>query len=109
MSNKLFQDRLLPFIVFVKRSLTIQSDFDLGNQMKLLNNNKQFKKTLDLFDEHQKNNIETCSSLILTQVLKACAQTGDLQRGKIIHNLISSRLKTDSYILTSLIHLYSKF
>ncbi|CAF1283904.1 unnamed protein product, partial [Rotaria sordida] len=38
--------------------------------------------------------------------LKACAQVRDLQRGMIIHRLISSRIKTDCYISTSLIHLY---
>ncbi|CAF5006932.1 unnamed protein product [Rotaria sp. Silwood1] len=97
--------------VFIKHSTTtttIQSKFDLGSKMKSLNDNKQFKKALDLFDKYNKNNIEIYSSFIITQALKACASIGDLQRGSTIHHLISSRIKDDYYILASLIHLYSK-
>jgi hypothetical protein len=108
MLNKLLKHRLSSLIVFIKRSMIIPSDFELGNKMKLLNDNKQFKKTLELFNKHKEKNIETCSSLIITQALKACAQTDDLQRGSTIHNLISSRIKDDPYLLVSLIHLYSK-
>ncbi|CAF5031375.1 unnamed protein product, partial [Rotaria sp. Silwood1] len=98
--------------VFIKRSTTtttttIQSKSDLGSKMKSLNDNKQFKKALDLFDKYNKNNIEIYSSFIITQALKACASIGDLQRGSTIHHLISSRIKDDYYILASLIHLYS--
>ncbi|CAF4341292.1 unnamed protein product, partial [Rotaria sordida] len=46
------------------------------------------------------------SSYIITQALKACTQIGDLRRGSTIHHLIPSRIKDNSYILTSLIHLY---
>ena len=108
MSTKLVNHRLSFLIVFLKRSVNIQSNFDLGKEMKLLNDNKQFKKALELFDKQKKNNIETFSSLTITQALKACAQLEDLQRGSTIHHLISSRIKDDSYILASLIHLYSK-
>jgi hypothetical protein len=93
----------------MKRSMTLRSNFDLASQMKLLNDSKQFKKALELFDKYKENNIETCSNLSIIQALKACAQIGDLQRGSNIHHLISSRIKNDSYILTSLIHLYSNF
>jgi len=109
MSTKLLNHRLSSLIIFVKRSVLIQSDFDLANQMKSLNDNKQYKKALDLFDKHKKNELETFSSFIITQALKACAHIGDLQRGATIHHLISSRIKDDMYILASLIYLYSKF
>jgi hypothetical protein len=108
MSIKFLNHRLSSVIVFVKRSVIIQSNFDLGSQMKLLNDNKQFKKALELFDKHKKNNIETFSSLIITQALKACTHLQDLQYGSTIHRLISSRVKNDLYISASLIHLYSK-
>ncbi|CAF1336518.1 unnamed protein product [Adineta steineri] len=75
--------------------------------MKLLNVNKQFKKTLELFDKYTKNNTKTFSSYIITQALKACTHLGDLERGKTIHrHLISSSTKNDLYVTTSLIHLY---
>ncbi len=100
---------LSSLIVLVKRSVIIQSDLDLANQMKFLNDTKQFRKTLELFNKNRENNnINTCSSTIIIQALKACARLGDLQRGSTIHHLISSRIKNDSYILVSLINLYSQ-
>jgi hypothetical protein len=109
MSIILSNHRFSSLIVFVKRSAIVQSKFNLGIEMKLLNDNKQFKKALELFDKHKKNKVETFSSLIITQTLKASAHLGDLQRGQAIHHLISSRIKDDSHILASLINLYSKF
>ena len=109
MLNKLFNDRTLSRVAFVKRLINISSESDLINQMKLMNNNKQFQKTLELFDKHKKKNLDEYSNLILTQVLKACGGIGDLQRGQTIHHLISSRLENDSYMFTPIIHLYSTF
>lgn len=107
MLAKLLNNRLFTAIVFVKRSIVIQSDFDLGNKMKVLNDNKQYKKALELFDQHKKNNMEISSSMIITQALKACTYLGDLQRGSNIHHLLSLNFKDDSYISASLIHFYS--
>jgi hypothetical protein len=109
MSIILSNHRLLTLIVFVKRSAIVQTKFNLGIEMKLLNDNKQFTKTLELFDKHKINEAEAFSSLIITQTLKASAHLRDLRRGQAIHRLISSRIKDDPYILASLIHLYSKF
>ncbi|CAF1316455.1 unnamed protein product [Rotaria magnacalcarata] len=97
----------LPFPkVFLKRFSNIKSYINLGTEMKLLNDKKQFKKALALFDQHGINNILTLSNFTITQVLKACAHKGDLQRGKIIHNLIASKTKNDIYVSSTLIHLY---
>ncbi|CAF3526467.1 unnamed protein product [Rotaria socialis] len=93
-------------IVFVNRSIIIKSKFDLGIQMKQMNDNKQYEKTLKLFDQHKNTNIDMFSSLTITQILKACAHLGDLQRGLMIYSLISSRMKDDSYISASSIHLF---
>ncbi|CAF0744675.1 unnamed protein product [Adineta steineri] len=107
MSIRLLNLRVLSSLfVFVKRSINVQTNFDLGKQMKLFNDKKQFNKTIELFDKQMKSNTKTFSSLIITQVLKACAHLEDIQRGKTIHQLISSRIKDDSYISASLIHLY---
>ena len=92
----------------MERSASMQSNSNLGNQMKLLNEKKQFRKALDLFDKHSKNNTETLSSLVITQALKACAHLKDLHRGSAIHELVSSRAYDDAFISTSIIHLYSK-
>ncbi|CAF0979125.1 unnamed protein product [Rotaria sordida] len=110
MLNKLVNNRLSFAIFIAKRSAIIKSNANLGDQMKLLNNKKEFKKSLELFDKYkEKNNIEKCSNCIIIQVLKACTEIGDLKHGSNIHNLISPRLKYDPYVLPSLIHLYSKF
>jgi hypothetical protein len=109
MSIKLIDHHLSSLIVLVKRSVIIESDFKLANQMKVLNDAKQFRKTLELFNKNkEKNNINTCSSSIIIQALKACSQLGDLQCGSSIHRLISSRIKNDSWILVSLINMYSQ-
>ncbi|CAF2053409.1 unnamed protein product, partial [Rotaria magnacalcarata] len=92
--------------VFLKRFSNIKSYINLGTEIKLLNDKKQFKKALALFDQHGINNILTLSNFTITQVLKACAHMGDLQRGKIIHNLIASKTKNDIYVSSTLIHLY---
>ena len=106
MLSRMLNHRLPCRITLSKRSVAVRSDLDLGNQMKLLNDQKRFNQALQLFDQYKKNNTETLSSMIITQALKACAQMNDLQRGSTIHYLISSRVKNDPYILASLIHLY---
>ncbi|CAF5161213.1 unnamed protein product [Rotaria sp. Silwood1] len=108
MLNTFFKHRSINPIIFTQRYLTVKSDVDLNVQMKLLNDRKQFRKSLDLFDKYKENNINKLSSSTITQALKACAQICDLERGSTIHRLISSRINNDFYILASLIHLYSK-
>jgi hypothetical protein len=109
MLNKLVNHRLPCPISFLKRSATVPRDFNLANQMKQLNDKKQFKKALELFDECKKSNPETPSDFIINQALKACTEIGDIHRGSSIHHLLTSKTKKNSYILTSLIHFYSKF
>ncbi|CAF0993594.1 unnamed protein product [Adineta steineri] len=107
MSNRLFISRLSSLIISVKHSMTkIESDFDLGMKMKSLNDNKQFNKSLELFDTYKKNNVKSLSNLTISQALKACIHLDDVQRGRNIHHLLSSRINNDSYILISLIHFY---
>jgi hypothetical protein len=77
--------------------------------MKMLNADEQYTKVLDLFEQHkQENSINPLSSSVIIQALKACTQMGDLRRGRDIHRLVSSRLKSDFYIFSSLIHFYSE-
>ncbi|CAF4245670.1 unnamed protein product [Rotaria magnacalcarata] len=92
--------------VSLKRLNNTKSYINLGTEMKLLNDKKQFEKALALFDQHGINNITTLSNFAITQVLKACAHMRDIQRGKIIHNLIASETKNDIYVSSTLIHMY---
>jgi len=106
MSNKSVYHRLTWPMNYLKHSATVASDFYLTNhQMKQLNDKKQFKEALELFDEYKKTNPEAPSDFIFNQALKACTQIGDLQRGLYIHRLFSSQIRNNLYILASLIHL----
>ncbi|CAF1078661.1 unnamed protein product [Rotaria magnacalcarata] len=105
-SNILVNNYLRFVLLAVRRLASIQSNVNIGDQMKILNDNKQYKKVLELFDEFNEKTIDKCSNWIIIQALKACTQICDVQRGLKIHNLISSRLKRDSYVLPSLIHFY---
>ena len=101
--------RLSCLLIISKRSGIIQTKVDLGLKLKLLNEKKQYREVLDLFDKYKDRNILKFSSLAITQALKACTYLGELQRGSTIHQLLLSRLDSDVYIQVSLIHLYSKF
>ncbi|UJR29305.1 hypothetical protein I4U23_010519 [Adineta vaga] len=83
-----------------------RSDVDPGQQMKILNQKKQFKQAIDLFNREKQKNTKQLSSLTIQQALKACIQLRDVQRGQDIHHLIQNRLKTDSSLVKSLIHFY---
>ena len=98
------------FTISIQYLSTNQSNIRLDQQMKLLNNKKEFKKCLDLFDKYNERNPKKFFSPVVTQALKACTQTGDFKRGSSIHNsLVSSGTKIDSHTVSSLIHFYSKF
>ncbi|CAF4721982.1 unnamed protein product [Rotaria socialis] len=106
MLKKLVNHRQISLTIVAKRSANIQSiDSNLGDRMKILNDNRQYLKTLELIDKH-KNHIETCSNWVIIQALKACSELRDIQRGSSIHDLVSSRLKHDPYIFPALIHFY---
>ena len=78
---------------------------DLGAQMKRLNDDRQFKKSLVLFDTHIE---KQSSALAANQALKACIQLTNINRGIEIHQNLSSSLINNTFIQTNLIRLYSK-
>lgn len=105
---KIIQRHLNCVVFIFNRSIKSQFQVSLEKQMKIFNQEKQFRKVLDLFDLH-KNNLSTdFSNMIISQVLKACTQLGDLRQGTDIHRRFSSRIKDDPYIVTALIHMYSE-
>ncbi|CAF5075778.1 unnamed protein product, partial [Rotaria sp. Silwood1] len=85
---------------------TNRSNINLGDQMKILNDTKQFESALELFNKYKDKNLDKCSNWIIIQALRACTNLRDIEHGSIIHNLISSRLKYDSYVLPAIIHFY---
>lgn len=75
--------------------------------MKMLNDRKQYDDVLNLFDNLKKTDKSKISPAIITQALKACAGTQNLQIGKSIYQMIPSNMTEDSYINASLINLFS--
>ena len=108
MWRKLYRDST-SLLAVAQRSIMVQSEIDLLKQMISMNKKKQFKQTLELFDRQKEKHIAKFPDSIITQVLKACTGVKDLQRGSAIHRLILSRCNEDAYLLTSLVHMYSKF
>ncbi|CAF4273910.1 unnamed protein product [Rotaria magnacalcarata] len=107
MMSMIFTNNYLKFLIPAARHLTnTRSNLNLGDEMKTLNDNKQYRKALELFDIFNENNINKCSNWTIIQALKACTETNNAQRGVKIHHLISSRLKHDFYVLPSLIQFY---
>ena len=91
------------------RLIVSQADYELGFRMKKLNDGKQYRQVVELFDQQKGKNMVHSSSMIITQFLKACAHTGDLQRASMIRASVDHRIANDTYILSSFIHLYSEF
>ena len=79
----------------------------VSNQIKQLNNVKQFRKVINLFDSYIQHDIPT--DIIIYQTLKACIELKDFKRGKEIHRNLSAQSMNNSFIQYNLIHLYSKF
>ncbi len=92
-----------PFYSFRLSSTAIH----VSNKMKQLNNVKQFRKVIDLFDSYIQSDIPT--DIIINQTLKACIELKDFQRGKEIHRNLPAQLRNNSFLHYDLIHLYSKF
>ena len=95
------------FIRVERRLYHFQSAPQIFDQMKMLNDRKQYHEVLALFDTWKMTSPSKIPSMVITQVLKACAGTGNLQLGKNLHQMIKSDLAEDPYITASLIHLYS--
>ena len=109
MLNRGRNDHWRSAFILVKRLVTTRSAVHLGGQMKMLNDKKQFREALRLFDTCREQDPQRMlNSMTITQALKACTNTRDLERGASIHQLVAARSKEDTYILASLIHLYSK-
>jgi hypothetical protein len=77
---------------------------NLKTSMKTLIDKHKYQEALTLFDQ----NPISASNTDITLALKACAKLKNLERGKTIHQYISSRSINDSFLNTSLIHLYSR-
>ena len=81
------------------------TSIDLGGQMKRLNDTRQFRKAIGLFDAHSEKQPNTFA---VSQALKACIRLNDFNRGIQIHHNLPSSFMNDNFIQANLIQLYSK-
>jgi hypothetical protein len=81
---------------------------DVGTEMKILNDKKQFKQALDLFYESEQRNSEMLTDFAITQALKSVANLKDFKGGSDIHQRYTSRIEKGRFTLPSLIHFYSE-
>ncbi|CAF0915089.1 unnamed protein product [Adineta ricciae] len=85
------------------RLLTIRSSWYLGDAMKKFNDNKEYEKALQLFDEHKEKDLLKISKYHLTQALISSVGIRDLNRALAIDQMLPLKLKKDGYIVASLI------
>ena len=78
---------------------------DLGGRMKGLNDNRQFKKSLALFDAHTEGKP---NAFAVNQALKACVELNDINRGIQIYQNLASSFVNNQSIQANLIQLYSR-
>ncbi|RYR66344.1 hypothetical protein Ahy_A03g012330 isoform A [Arachis hypogaea] len=71
-------------------------------------NAKLCYEAIDLFNEMIRLGISP-DNIALVNVLSACAQTGELEQGRIVHDyIIRNGIRIDSYLATGLVDLYAK-
>ena len=97
-------------LLIIRRSLSILinqyystkklSKIDSSVQTNTLNDKKQYEKTLGLF----RQNSSSVTDVSINQALKACTKQRDLQRGKIIHQQLSSSSLENPFIRCSLLY-----
>ena len=77
------------FIRFSSRRL-LSTFLNLGAEMKKLNDNGQFKKAIDLYENQIKKQNKQTNGFVVSQALKACLQLDDIKRAKDISNKLIS-------------------
>jgi hypothetical protein len=90
------------------RSSTTRNVDKVEIEMKRLNDERQYRKALSLFDElHRRREMPRDQAIV--QALKACTQTKDHARGIYIHKHLSEKSTSNKFIQSALIHFYSEF
>lgn len=70
----------------------------------------QCQEAIDLFNSMLHSNCGICpDNVALVSVLSACAQLGDLEQGRAVHNyIVQNKIRVDSFLSTGLVDLYAK-
>ena len=69
---------------------------------------RMYDRALDVFREMQENGVEP-TELTVVSVLGACAEMGELELGRRIHNFLESKgIAADGYVGNALVDMYAK-
>ncbi|CAF1421845.1 unnamed protein product [Rotaria magnacalcarata] len=77
---------------------------EIYSRMKKLIDSKEYKKTLDFFDQQS----HSCTDFEINLALKACISLNEYQRGMNIRKKLSQNSLNNPYIQTTLIQFYSE-
>ena len=97
-------------LLFVVRRLTIdRSPRVVFDQVKRLFDQRQYRRVLEFFDELVKQGQTTrIPNQALVKILQSGAKLQDRSRALRIQQVIPSGLTNNPYILSSLVHMFSK-
>ncbi len=95
------------FIRFLSRRL-LSTSSNLGAEIKQLNDNGEFQKAIDLYEDQIKKQNKQNNGFVVSQALKACLELDDIKRAKDILKNLSSIVASNHYIQTNIIRLHSK-
>ena len=74
--------RSTSIIHVIQRSLAVKSDFQLSNEMKMLNNKKQYRQAIALFYRNRSiDDIGKANSYVITHFLNACNEVNNIELG----------------------------
>lgn len=85
------------------------SQFQFVKRVTVLYDQQRYRELLHLFDmHHEKSTMKFVSNKTIIQILQACDHSQNVQMMKKTHQMFSSRIANDPYLLSKLIHVYSK-
>lgn len=96
------------FLIRFSSRRFLSTFLDLSSQIKKLNDNGQFEKAIDLYEDQIKKPNKQNTSLAVNEALKACIELDDIKRAKDIYKNLSPSMVNNSFIQANLIRLHSK-
>ena len=99
--------KMMPFIR-LRNHRFLCTLIDFGSQMKKFNDNGQFVKSIELFENQLSKKRKKITTLVVNQFVRACIELKDFKRGQNLHENLSPDLANNHFVATNLIRLYRK-
>lgn len=104
--NSRFQLQCRSISVVLTRSFTVLNHFNVENQIKSFNDQKNYLAALTLFDRYK--NEQRPTDRMIVQALKACTKLKNVERGRSIHEKLPPATLLNEFIQSTLINFYSQ-